>query len=119
MKSKSILLVEDEALIGFLFVANLESAGFDVVGPCLNVNEAFDALETEEIGAAFLDVNLGGGETSAPIAHALTEQGIPFYFLTGYAASAPGKSGYPADRYLSKPIDEEHLVAAAKELLAS
>ncbi|MBW3536028.1 MAG: baseplate J/gp47 family protein, partial [Gemmatimonadetes bacterium] len=37
--------------------------------------------------AALLDVNLGHGQTSYPVAEVLAARGIPFAFLTGYGAT--------------------------------
>lgn len=114
----TILLVEDEALVGLSFAANLEEAGFSVIGPCTNSKEALSALRREKIAGAFVDMNLGHGQTSEAVAQELRRRRIPFYFLTGYSANRSKIKSDEASRYLSKPIDEERLIAAAKSMVS-
>lgn len=62
----------------------LEDAGHVVVGPCLRLHDAEHVASHEKFDGALLDVNLGEGETSQPIARLLRERGIPFAFVTAY-----------------------------------
>lgn len=118
MTTASILIVEDEALVGMSFAANLQDAGFSVVGPCADTEEALAAIDRGSIGGAFLDMNLGNNQNSDAIAEALKSRQIPYFFLTGYAAKIPKrKKDFPSDRYLSKPVDEDRLIEAARMMI--
>ena len=94
---QQILIVEDEPLIAmmledFLDVLDKQSAG---TADC--VAAALAAIEGGSVDAAILDVNLRGGETSAPIADALAARGIPFIFATG------GSGDSVDDRFRDRP----------------
>ena len=92
----------------------LEDEGCVVIGPAAHVTRALDVLSTERPDAATLDVNLNG-TTSAAVARALTEMGVPFVVTTGY-------SGIPAELALGeatvvrKPVDMADLVQKLAEL---
>ncbi len=64
----------------------LEDAGYMVVGPCVRLNDAEKVSANEELNGALLDVNLGEGKTSEPVASLLRQRGIPFAFITAYSA---------------------------------
>lgn len=114
---RNILVVEDEMIIGLGLMATLENAGFDVVGPAANVPAAMDLLDRHPCALAILDVNLGGGETSAPLAEWLKEVGIPFFVTSGYSADhrAPVFNDVPS---FAKPVPARTIVSAVKEALA-
>ena len=52
------------------------------------LRQALECISLNSIDAAVLDVNLGSGQTSAPVADVLNERDIPYIFATGYGASA-------------------------------
>ena len=54
-----ILVVEDEALIAFEIEEAIRDAGGVVVGPFATVGDAMRLVETEDISAAILDMQLG------------------------------------------------------------
>ncbi len=100
---KRILVVEDEPLIAMMLEDFLEILQKDVAGTADTVATALALIESGGVGAAILDVNLRGGEKSAPIADALAARGIPFVFATG--GSADSELGEHADRpRLQKPF---------------
>lgn len=77
-----------------------------------------EALELAGEGAfdlAILDVNLGGGETSYPVADLLAARSIPFLFATGYSRDGLEPRFRDAVR-LQKPYSPQALVAAAAQL---
>ena len=82
----SILIVEDEVLTGLGLIATLENAGFRVIGPARDVRAGMELLDRHRCELAILDVNLGDGETSAPLAERLKDAGIPFFVTSGYSA---------------------------------
>ncbi|MBL8846222.1 MAG: response regulator [Hyphomicrobium zavarzinii] len=88
LNGKRILVVEDEPLIAIVLADILQDAGCIVVGPAYDTRQALECISLNSIDAAVLDVNLGSGQTSAPVADVLNERDIPYIFATGYGASA-------------------------------
>jgi len=80
-----VLLVEDEFLLSAVLSADLQEAGYDVLGPCATVAAAMNAVQSEPFDGAILDINLRG-ELVYPVAEELARRRIPFLFLSGYAA---------------------------------
>jgi DNA-binding response OmpR family regulator len=76
LSGRSVLVVEDEALVSLMIADALESAGAVVVGPAGTVKAALDLLGEEAVDCAVLDVKLEGG-VSVPVAEALAALGIP------------------------------------------
>jgi DNA-binding response OmpR family regulator len=108
--ARTILVVEDDALIAMDFQAELEAAGWRVLGPVGRVAAALDLLSNGRPQAAVLDINLGR-ETSYPVASALVGRGVPFVFLSGDTAdSLPAE--FSQCRILAKPIRYDGLRAA-------
>ena len=116
LEGKCILIVEDEALLGYTLADELNTLGCSTKGPFTRVATALEAVRREEFDAAILDVNLNG-EFVYPVADELKARGIPFVFLTGYV-----QSGFPerfqACPHLLKPYNpmllERELVRAMK-----
>jgi CheY-like chemotaxis protein len=84
----NVLVVDDETMIAMLLDDMLTDLGCSVVGPAGAVAPAMAMIEASghTLDGALLDVNLRG-ELAYPIADILTLRGIPFAFVTGYAAS--------------------------------
>jgi DNA-binding response OmpR family regulator len=99
---KTVLVVEDDALIAFDTVEELLNAGLEVIGPATSVSTALELLASTDCDVAVLDVNLGD-ETSAPIARELLSRGTPFIVVSGYSSEQhpPELQGAPM---LSKPV---------------
>lgn len=103
------MIVEDEAFIALDLERRVKDAGFDVLGPFPSVAKAMTALETSTPDVAILDFSLAG-ETSEPIADALSERNVRFAFMTGYAVSGLMEKGSHAARpRLSKPSRPDEL----------
>jgi CheY-like chemotaxis protein len=80
-----LLVVEDESHVAMLVEDMLADMGCHVVASAARVAEALKAIETTDIDAAVLDVNVAG-EKVFPVAERLRERAIPFVFATGYGA---------------------------------
>lgn len=118
LEGKRILIVEDEPLIGIMLTDILESVGCVVLGPAYDVRQAMNYLDVDRIDCAVLDVNLGAGQTSAPIADALEARKIPFMFATGYGEDALRSKD--RERYrVDKPYDDDQVYLALQKCLAS
>jgi CheY-like chemotaxis protein len=110
-----ILVMEDDGLLAMHISDTLDELGQIVVGPARTVEDALALIENERIDMALLDVNLGNGETSYPVADILSRQGVPFAFLTGYGEDC--LRGDSRDRpVISKPINETNLADTLREL---
>ncbi|MEZ5961368.1 MAG: hypothetical protein R3C30_13230 [Hyphomonadaceae bacterium] len=79
---KRLLLVEDEAIIAFDLAEQLATAGFENVSIATSL--AAGLAQCDACDVAVIDVNLGRGQTSEPIAAKLTTMGRPFVVVTGY-----------------------------------
>jgi len=98
-----LLVLEDEALVSMLIEDQVIELGFSVVGPAATVKQALALCATEPIDGALLDVNLGGGQRSDPVADYLDKRKVPFLFVTGYGQA--GLDPRFADRaVLQKPF---------------
>jgi DNA-binding response OmpR family regulator len=105
---RRVLVVEDDVLIGMDVKSALDATGCQVLGPIATVNAAIQAVTTNSLDAAVLDVNLGT-ELSFPIADALTSSKVPFLFLTGCdRATLP--VAYRDKPVLTKPFYREALM---------
>src|SRR5262245_46833240 len=103
-----VMVVEDEYLIASYTARALRDAGAEVIGPCPSEWDARVELEVQRPHAAIVDINLGNGP-SFEVAAALTDEGIPFVFVTGYdQESIPGK--FEKVERLQKPVELRQIV---------
>ena len=100
----SILVAEDEAMIAMAIEMDLEDAGYEVVGPCLTLQACLEALETQKIDAAVLDVDLAGYDVF-PVAKELEERGTHFVFHTGRGQREKIKELFPEAPICTKPAE--------------
>ena len=116
--SQRILVVEDSYLIGMQLKKDLNTIGHEVIGPAPNVKKALKLISEHQIGFAILDINLTN-EDSYPVANALRDMKIPFFFITGYD-SAPFEDGeYSNHMLLRKPILPDELTDALDDFIKS
>ncbi len=115
LSGRRILLVEDEMMVAFAVEDMLTRLGCAVVGPAARVNQALAIIQSETVDAAVLDINLNG-EESYSVADALTAQGVPFVFSTGYHKNSL-QDAYVSRPLLQKPYDRSRLGAALEKLL--
>lgn len=116
LRDRRILIVEDEYLIAINLVEALQAAGCVVIGPAPSVKEAIKLIESNQIDAAVLDVNLGGSRAD-PIANALLARKIPFIFTSGYE-DGDLRSRYPQIKNCLKPYLFPQLEAALASALS-
>jgi CheY-like chemotaxis protein len=79
-----VLLVEDNSLLALMCSDWISELGHEVVGPVTSSRNALQVIENNDLDAAILDVDLGKGDSSYPVAEALQRRGVPFAFATGY-----------------------------------
>lgn len=108
---KTVLLVEDELIIGFGLAEALISLGYRVVGPVPDLAAALVHARAAGLAGAVIDVQLGRDE-AYPIADLLRARGVPFLFTTGRPAwSLPQR--FHAAPVLSKPFEPADVAALA------
>ena len=100
--AKSILIVEDEAMIGMMLEDYLDALGYRLHALVATVDEGCEQARHGGFDGALLDCNLQG-EKSWPIADILAQAGIPFAFATGGMADdlPPAHADRPT---LAKPF---------------
>ncbi len=82
LRGLRVLIAEDNFLIGEALRETLLCFGCAVVGPIADLAEVMGVIETSDIDAALLDVQLGDANI-LPAASALAARGIPFIVTTG------------------------------------
>lgn len=115
LRGKTILVVEDDYFLASDMARSREETGAKVLGPCPDVDTAFDILALELPSAALLDINLGKGPDFA-VAEALLQRGIPFMFVTGYDLELVPRE-YAGVPRLQKPARPRDIVRTFRQLL--
>ena len=112
-KKKTVLVVEDHALIACDLQQILEANGYRVLGPASCASDALVLIEDETPDLALLDADLGN-TTSFELADALLALKTKIIFLSGH--SPKWFSGARRnERVLEKPFLPQDLVAAVEE----
>jgi CheY-like chemotaxis protein len=116
LANRRVLVAEDEYFIARDIAQALHILGAEVVGPVPSRDEVQAILATgERLDAAILDINLNG-EMVFPVVEALTAQGIPVVFATGYdQTTMPAQ--YQDIPCWQKPFDPQTLVQALPGLV--
>ena len=115
LRGLRVLLVEDEPLLAFEMIDELELLGAEPVGPLPSAHAALTfILGAESVDAAMINVNLRG-QPSFDVADALLERGVPFVFVTGHDALV--RERYPDVPCYPKPADMPKLVRALGRLV--
>ena len=121
MKQRTkVMVVEDELFVGVDLVMQIDDLGYQTSGPHRTPDAALRAIDADDPDVAVLDVNLGNGLTSLPVAEALAAAGKPFVFLTGYSKGRFGGSAAIENAaILKKPVSGTELASALTRLAAS
>ncbi len=116
VQRRRVLIVDDEMLIAMLVEQMVEDLGFEVVGPALSLQEAISLSEREFFDCAILDMNLGHGVQSTPVAQILRSRGIPFLYASGYGSQTASGTEIEAP-VLDKPFLIGDLEQALRHLI--
>lgn len=111
VRDKLILVVEDEALVGWDLCDMLQSDGYETIGPAPSVDAAMEIIDRIVPSAAVLDVNLGT-RTVWPVARRLCEMHVPIIFATADAGHPEFRESFASACRLSKPLDSSALLQA-------
>ena len=111
LQEHRILIVEDEIVVAMDLASIVRDAGAEVVSPAISVPEALHLIESQEITAAIVDVQLGN-EDSLPVARRLDAARIPFVFHTGNGNKLLSPNLWPQAPIIKKPAEPHVLIAA-------
>lgn len=114
LSGRSILLIEDEPLIGLHAQNSLENAGCLVVGPITRIEPAMVAARDAAFDFAIIDINLAG-QMTFPVADILVARGVPFAFCSGYSNAGDIPERFSHIPILRKPLGEADLVGAVSD----
>ncbi len=119
MDKYNLLLVEDDASLGYLLSEYLKMKDFSIKW-VKNAKEALTTLERQSFDLCILDVmmpDMDGFKLAENIKE--KHKSIPFIFLTARSLKIDVLKGYSlgAVDYIRKPIDEEELVVRLHRLL--
>lgn len=107
-----ILIVEDEALIAMALEADLNDAGYEVLGPASTVGRALELAEATPPDLALVDINLRGGGSGIEVARELLERwDAPSLFVSGQRLDAH-RNKDAAIGYLGKPYSPQAVIAS-------
>ena len=112
----SVLILEDDQLIGQMLSELLREAGYQVVGPAASIESARVLVAERGINAALLDIDLGEEGLCFGLATMLQAQHIPFAFLTGYNALLTPIEFRNSPR-IEKPFSHEVVLTVVRHLL--
>ena len=115
--SSRLLLVEDELVVGMFMHELLETIGYRPTEPIGRLCDAMAMAAKERFAGAVLDMNLNG-EIVYPLAELLTEQSVPFVFVTGYAPRSVDPR-FTAVPILQKPVLQDDLAGILQNILGS
>lgn len=113
---KSILIIEDDAIVTMLVEDMLLDMQIDVLTSSTLENALFD-IESESFHAAIVDMHLRG-ESAMPAIDALLARNVPFLLLSGTDQSS-FTSAHPQVATMAKPFDKAELEDAVRRLLAN
>jgi PAS domain S-box-containing protein len=114
MSNKTILVVEDDAILAMALKGRISRLGYDVAGPFASGEKAIAFLPGKQVDLVLMDIELTGhmnGITTAEILLGMSD--IPVVFLTAYSQNsllAKAKTVSPYG-YLVKPVSDQALAA--------
>jgi len=112
-----VLIVEDSFMTARALTRMLQEFGAEVLGPVPSVKRAMEVLDAGGVDGAILDINLGN-ETVEPVAQRLDEQGLPYFFVTGYSSpKVVMGQRFMGHRLLAKPVEPAVLKQIVREEL--
>ena len=126
LRGLRVLVAEDELLISQLIREILVSLQCTVIGPARNLDEAMQAIRTNGMDGALLDVQLGEASIY-PAIDELVRRGIPFILVTGQgnlrqvsrASSQCADSDQAFQGAAAGKHDTQHISAARSRRTAS
>lgn len=97
-----VLVAEAENFSAMAFVMTVEDLNGRAVGPAASVSVAMALLQSREIGAAIVDLDLEDRD-AMPVARQLRAWSIPFVLYTSRRLPLELQNGYPPVKVVMKP----------------
>ncbi|MBN8819741.1 MAG: response regulator [Sphingomonas sp.] len=104
-----VLLVEDNAIIAMNTEALLLDLGIADVRIAATVAEALALIDTMQFDLGILDLKLGDGEDSLPVAERLVADGVAIVFASGFGEEAGLTASFGTVPMLKKPYGFDDL----------
>ena len=118
---RSLYIADDEKIIrdGIKLIVDWNSLGYEICGEAGNGTDAVSDIERLHPDLVLMDIRMPGTSGIEAI-RKLTEEGFAGHFiiLSGYSdfKYAQAAMKYNVRHYLTKPIDEEELIPAVREI---
>ncbi len=112
----NILIVEDEPIVAMDVAGMVGDMGYRVFATVSSVDEGLNILNGGTPDCAVVDINLAG-QTSEPLARALTDRGVPFVLVSGYTETVDLPEPLNKVQCLAKPVSETELAKAIDRLM--
>ncbi|MEZ4711702.1 MAG: response regulator [Caldilineaceae bacterium] len=118
---ETILVVEDNADLNMALCEILESYNFEVRS-ATNGQEALDSMSSELPDVILCDIMMPGMDGYTLLRHTRSEPQLrtrPFIFLTALTSTADQRKALDIgiEHYLTKPVDEQDLILAIRNVL--
>lgn len=114
----SVLLVDDEPLIGLDLSDTLVGAGYQVIGPASTLEAALALLDRQAPRYAVIDVKVRDG-LCFDLARQLRRRHVPFIIHTGYPRDGSDPKEFKEAPRLIKPASPSDLLQALTDLAAA
>jgi CheY-like chemotaxis protein len=118
---RSILVVEDQAIVGLDIATALSRLGFAVQGPVESGEEALERVAADPPDLLLVDIRLAGGLDGIDMVREMrTMLDIPVVYLTAHADSTTLERARQTEPYgyVVKPFDDRDLEAAVEMAFA-
>jgi 1,2-diacylglycerol 3-beta-glucosyltransferase len=115
--SKTLMIVEDEALIAMILRDELEGAGYHVLDLTDRHTQAMEAAKASKPDLALVNIRLSGRDDGIELAEQLKALGVPVLLISGQVSRARSAQTV-AIASLPKPYDAADMVLAVDYLLA-
>lgn len=113
---RSVMIVEDEALIALGLEEALEDEGFGVVGPFTTCSEALTSIRNSVPDAAVLDAVLRDGPC-LELARELRQREVPFLIYSGRDAFEQHPPELEGILWIEKPSSLDTVITCVTRLL--
>jgi CheY-like chemotaxis protein len=113
---RSILVVEDQAIVACDLQRFLDGTGYRVIGPVGSPDEALSKIASGKLDGAVLDVKLTG-DSAPQVADALKAAKVPHIFINGWAVG-PIPEQCRDRPLLNNPYDYRSLLDALNRAMA-
>jgi len=115
--NRTVLIVEDEALIAMSIEMQLQDLGFETISVA-SIAEAQAAIDTRPLDLVILDYSLRNGEKTTSIAETLHQRRVPFVVCSGSQFNDVATI-FEGVTVLPKPYSDELLANAVSSALAT